>query len=161
MLKQKTLKNKLIKKQKGSVLLDALIAFALLSVGIFGMARYQADGIKQSGTAYTQTMADLLARQMFEKMRLNPNGVTAGGYSNITNTVTDPGCITTSAGCTPATLANTDINKWYTSLSNTLPNGSGTITGGGYNTLYTVTVTWTENAPGGSVNRSWVVRGWL
>lgn len=149
------------KRARGFALLDALFAFVLLSIGILGIARVQADAIKQAGAAYVQTTADMMARQMFERMRLNPLGVTANQYDNVTASVSDPGCSSTSAGCTPSTLAASDINAWYASLASSLPNGSGSIMGGGYNSVFTVTVSWSENAPGGAVARTWVVRGRL
>lgn len=150
-----------LKKQAGVALIDALFAFFLLSVGILGVARVHGDAIKQSASASTQTMADSLARQMFERMRLNPAGVTANRYNAVSATVADPLCIKTAAGCTEATLAATDAHQWYGALAASLPQGSGSVSGGGYGSVFTVTVTWVENASGGPVNRTWVVRGRL
>lgn len=150
-----------LKKQAGIALLDALFAFFLLSIGILGVARVHGEAIQQSSSAATQTMADALARQMFERMRLNPAGVTAARYNAVTATVADPACIGTAGGCTEATLAATDIGEWYASLAASLPQGGGSVSGGGHGSVFTVTVTWVENAPGGPVNRQWAVRGRL
>lgn len=150
-----------LKKQAGAALLDALFAFFLLSIGILGVARVHGEAIQQSSSAATQTMADSLARQMFERMRLNPAGVTAARYNAVTATVADPACIGTAGGCTEATLAATDIGQWYAALAASLPQGSGSVSGNGHGSVFTVTVTWVENASGGSVNRTWVVRGRL
>lgn len=150
-----------LKKQAGVALLDALFAFMLLSIGILGIARVQAESIKQSGSAYAQTTADLLARQMFERMRLNPSGVSSGSYNAVSATVADPACITTSAGCTSATLADTDINNWYSNLSTSLPGGSGSISGAGIGSVFSVTVSWVDNSTSGSPTATWTVRGRL
>lgn len=152
---------KALKKQAGSALLDALFAFFLLSIGILGVARVHGDAIQQSASASTQTMADAMARQMFERMRLNPAGVTANRYNAVTATAADPACIGTAAGCTEATLAQTDVNQWYSALAATLPQGSGSVAGAGHGSVFTVTVSWVENASGGPVNRTWTVRGRL
>lgn len=131
------------RQQHGFSLLEVLIALAVLSVGLLGLAALQTVGLRMGHDSYQRTQATMLAYDMADRMRANPVAVAAGTYNGVTeltsNGTTD--CVTTT--CTPTDLANYDIRSWHTIIADKLSQGEGTITLAG--TLRTIEVSWLEN----------------
>jgi type IV pilus assembly protein PilV len=136
-------------KRKGFTLIEVLVALAVLSLGLLGIAALQSKGQQFTQEAYFVTQATVLANQIMDRIRLNANYARtnftsgSGGYvasaapaSNVTT------CIT--AVCSNAAARNYDLFIWYNALAANLPNGTGTITGATVNSRvrYTVSISW-------------------
>lgn len=133
--------------QNGFTLLEVLVAVVVLSIGLLGLAGLQASGLSQNNTAYQRTQATLLAYDMLDRMRANFEGVRLGYYNDFTgSSQTDPNCFST--GCTVQQLAQYDNYAWGKQLSDTLASGHGTVSGGGLNTTFTITVMWDQDRTG-------------
>lgn len=149
--------NQLNRCTSGFTLLEVLVAALILAVGLLGVAGMQIAGLRYSQSAYLRSQATLAANDIIDRMRANRDGVEAGVYSAVDSSATlpsDPGCLNTANGCTPAQLATHDILEWAAHFRNvsgaadyvaTLPAGQGTVTRDAADvTLYTVTVSWEE-----------------
>ncbi|NOX26783.1 MAG: type IV pilus modification protein PilV [Gammaproteobacteria bacterium] len=139
------------KHNSGFTLLEVLIALLVLSVGLLGLASLQTRGLATGHNAYLRSQAVLLARDMAERIRTNANYVLATEETDQTiytvdynQTPTDTDC--SSNSCSPAQLAQYDIDQWLTSLTNTLPTGDGQITKTGI--AYVITVRWDSERTG-------------
>ena len=124
----------------GFTLVEILITVLILSIGLLGLAGLQVSSMKNNHSAYLRTQATLMAYDIIDRMRANPNAVTAGQYeakgaytvttSSTPYTVSAPtktdSCLTT-GGCTTQQMANTDINRWRVDLATHLPGGQGVI----------------------------------
>lgn len=132
--------------QTGFTLVEVLVALVILSVGLLGLAGLHLNGLRNNESAYLRSQATLQAYDMVDRMRANLAGLEAGGYNAITGPVSDPGCI--SAGCTPLQIAAYDAFQWNTANAGLLPSGSGTVTGTGAGSVFTVTVAWDDNKSG-------------
>jgi type IV pilus assembly protein PilV len=130
--------------QKGFTLMEVLIAVLILSIGLLGLASLQANGLRSNFSSYARSQAVLMANDMADRIRANPTQAAAGGYNNVTATVSDPGCLL--ADCTALQMVSHDIAAWYSNLQNTLPLGTGTVTGNG--TVFTVSVMWDDDRTG-------------
>lgn len=106
-------------KQSGVMLIEALVAILLFTLGIIAVMGLQANSILQVGQAKYRTDASYLANQIISDMWVD--------QSNIANYTT--------AGSAQRTA-------WDDQVSRTLPAGSGTITRVG--TVITVTVNWKQ-----------------
>ena len=136
-------------KRKGFTLIEVLVALAVLSLGLLGIAALQTKGQQFTQEAYFVTQATVLANQIMDRIRLNDNYARttfasgSGGYvENAAPTSSITTCI--SAACSGATARDYDLFIWYNALAANLPNGTGTITGetvGGH-VRYTITITW-------------------
>jgi len=134
-------------RQAGFTLLEILIALIILSIGLLGLAGLQANSLKNNNSAYQRTQASLLANEMLDRIRANRQGLAAGAYDAIDSTTTDdPGCIT--SGCSSTQMAQYDAHDWSTRLSSLLPSGQGTVSGGGANSVFTITVMWDDARTG-------------
>jgi type IV pilus assembly protein PilV len=105
----------------GFTLLEVLIAPVILSIGLLGIAGLQGVGLRSSHGAYLSSQASLLAYDMADRIRANPQDLaTYNGFSTTTVDCAAP----------PATpLAAADLAQWACAVEALLPNGSGTIAG--------------------------------
>ncbi len=126
---------------RGFTLLEVLIAMVVLSVGLLGLAGLQATSLKNNHDAYLRTIATLQAYDMADRMRANIQGVNLGLYNDISGTSTAPDCNT---DCDANAIAALDSSRWNRANEELLPVGTGTVTGAGANSIFTVTVEWTE-----------------
>lgn len=126
---------------RGFTLLEVLIALVVLSIGLLGIAALQGVGLRTSHGAHLSAQASLLAYDMADRIRANPQ-----------NLATYDGFATDSIDCTLATpaspLATADLGEWACAVQALLPGGSGTIAGvavgGTTANRYTISVEWED-----------------
>ncbi|MDH3608411.1 MAG: type IV pilus modification protein PilV [Gammaproteobacteria bacterium] len=148
-------------RNKGFTLMEVLVALAVLSIGLLGMAGMQLFSMKSSHSAYLQSQASYFAYDLIDKMRANPVGFGNGNYESALSTI--PGsftnCQTTTATCSPDQLAAFELTQWKCALgsyendpvcvaplnmTSVLPNGDGSVVRNGVDV--TVTVQWQEGS---------------
>ena len=129
-----------IRKSNGFSLLESLVALLLISVGILGIANMQFNGLVNNNSAYYRSVAVNLVSDMAERLRINSEVASAGGYS-------------TSESMTNG-LATADVAAWLANVQGQLPVGGGTLayTAGATGGEYDITVTW--NNPRGEAPES-------
>lgn len=114
---------------RGFTMLEVMIAIVVVSFGLLGLAGLQAFALKNNQNAALRSLATVLAGDMIDRMKANFQGVIAGEYDkpNIADYTTPvPGCNTT-AGCTPANLAQNDRYEWAQRVAASLPGGVGLV----------------------------------
>lgn len=110
-------------KQKGVMLLEALISILIFSIGILALVGLQATSISMSSDAKYRSTASMLANQMIGQMWNDIAVVSASGpattYSitEFDNYIGDPG------NNTAPTYAT-----WLATVQNNLPNATATVT---------------------------------
>jgi type IV pilus assembly protein PilV len=153
--------NKNVNRNSGFTLMEVLVALAVLSIGMLGMAGMQLFSMKSSHGAYLQSQASYFAYDLIDKMRANPVGFDNGNYDSAYTSI--PGsltnCQSTSATCTPAQLASFELAQWKCALgsyandtacsgtlnmTSVLPNGDGQVVRNGDDV--TVTIQWQVGA---------------
>ena len=152
-------------KQRGFSLIEAIVAFLILSIGMLGIASLQMLSLKAGHTAEMRTMAVIKAEEMFERIRNNPvaldpaNSVSASyvatagdqGDNYVCNDSTN-----TVELCTYDEIARDDIYNWKTDLRNSLPDNNNTTasievvpkTAGNPTATVTITINWQERNQG-------------
>jgi type IV pilus assembly protein PilV len=115
--------------QAGVMLIEALVAILIFSVGVIAVMGMQAVSIEQVSSAKYRTDASYLANQ-----------ITAQMWTDMPNLATY------------ATAGSAGRAAWDTTVAKTLPSGTATITVVG--SLVTVTVNW--QVPNESVVRKYV-----
>lgn len=117
-----------VKKQSGFSLIEALVAFMILSVGMLGVASLQTISLKSGHTALLRTVAVMKVDEILENMRANNTAIL--NYAAGTGDAgTDHGCSeagTAAVKCTPAQMASDDVFRWKRGLKEVLPNNAGT-----------------------------------
>ncbi len=149
------------KKAQGFTLMEVLVALAVLSIGLLGMAGMQLFSMKSSHNAYLQSQASYFAYDLIDKMRANPIGFGNGNYDSAYTSIpgSPPNCQSTTATCSPTQLASFELAQCKSALVNyenyssctgtldmtsVLPNGDGKIERNGDDV--TVTVQWQAGA---------------
>ncbi len=146
-----------MKVSNGFTLMEVLVALAVLSIGLLGMAGMQLFSMKSSHNAYLQSQASFFAYDLIDKIRANPVGFRNGNYDSAYSSIpgSPPNCQSTTATCSPAQLASFELAQWKCALgtyendvacsgtldmTSVLPNGDGKIERNGDDV--TVTVQW-------------------
>lgn len=139
--------------QKGFSLIEALVAFLILSVGMLGIASLQVIALKAGNTASLRTVAVIKVEEMMERIRNNPfQAMTYGaattpvGLNHGCNADLDP-----IVYCDAKQMAEDDIYFWKAELSAVMPPGTTGVIGtlapivGTQPTVeVTITVNWKE-----------------
>ena len=115
-------------KQKGFSLIEALVAFLILSVGMLGIASLQTMSLKSGHTAALRTVAVMKVEEILESMRSNPTAI-ADFAAGTADMGTDNGCSQTTvaaANCTSTQMAQDELFRWKRSLIEALPNNAAT-----------------------------------
>jgi type IV pilus assembly protein PilV len=104
-----------IQNNKGFTLLEALIGFLILSIGMLGIASLQAISLKAGKTSVYNSIALMKVEEIFESMRSNPASLAIYTGAGVNNA-----CIGT-ANCTADQLAEYDVFLWEQNLKIGLP----------------------------------------
>lgn len=109
------------KQQHGFTLIEALIAFVILSVGLLGIVSLQAMAKTSQHLAIQHTRAVTLADAIVERIRVNPGGIATyniGLNNPIDGTVfsAEPSPDCKAAPCSTTELANYDLWLWEQAL---------------------------------------------
>ncbi len=114
-----------IQNNRGFTLLEALIGFLILAVGMLGIASLQAISLKAGKTSVYNSVAMMKVDEMFESMRANPSTTALTAYEVVGTSAgvgADKGC--TAGTCTDAELAEEDIFWWKKNLKAGLPDSA-------------------------------------
>lgn len=147
--------NRRLGPQRGTSLVEALVAVLILSMSALGYAAQQMQGVSSNASALWRSKATQLAYEMSDRLRANQGGVAAGRFNRPVDLAVSCG---TSAPCTPSDMASLDYGQWRTDVSGALPGGigivcvtstpnSGTSTApdcDGVGTTFAIKVFWTE-----------------
>ncbi len=137
-------------RQRGVSLIESLVAVAVLSIGLLGIAGLFLLSMQNTGNALWRSRAVIFAEDIIERIRANrdalaayDSGITPSGQNNL--------CAATESAaagtCTSEQLAQQDIFDWQNRLTEPnfgLPSGDGVISViPGSPASIAVTVSWT------------------
>ena len=122
---------------KGITLIEILVTLVIMSIGLIGLAGLQMYSLQTNNSALMRSQATYLVMDMFDRMRLNREAALNGDYDYNAGTEIDlnasgwGGLATDVLSGPPATagstIASADIFDWTTLVSQSLPNGKGSI----------------------------------
>ncbi len=114
------------RSSRGFTLLEALIGFMILSIGMLGIASLQGISLKVGKTSVYGSVAMMKVEELFESMRANPTVldtyVASGAGAGVANACSG------AQGCTYAALALDDIFWWKQNLKAGLPSATSITT---------------------------------
>ncbi len=111
------------KKQAGFNLIEVLLAFVILSIGLLGVAGLQTTAIRSSHTAMLKTVAIIKVSEIIERIRANPGADLEDYALGVGTDGIDQECdqrtITpVAAVCDFQELASNDLFVWENGLTN-------------------------------------------
>ncbi len=120
-LKMMNKRNLKLQNCRGFTLLEALIGFLILSIGMLGIASLQAVSLKAGKTSVYGSVAMMKVDELFESIRANPSADALTAYAAAgAGAGFEHGC-TGTKDCTGAELAQEDIFWWKQNLTAGLP----------------------------------------
>lgn len=119
------------KTQRGTTLIETLVALVVLSVGLLGIAALQMTSLRNNRGAHFRSQAQVLAYDIADRMRANRNVALANSYViSLTGTPAVTG------------MALADLVEWKATLATALPGGQGEITRDG--DMFRIRIQWTD-----------------
>ncbi len=140
-------------RMEGFSLVETLVALAIVSAGMLGIAGLYVDSLSDNRSAILRAQAVNLAIDMAERIRANRNaGIAGDAYAiGADGLPIVQGCAAAGLGCRQIALAQDDVSRWLVAIRDSLP-GDGNRTPNGTisvdttttPTTYTITVSWSE-----------------
>lgn len=140
-------------RQRGSTLIEVLVAILILSIGLLGIAGLQASSLRFSQGGWARAAVATSLSDMAERVRTNPDSTDTAYQLTATyaaqRTAIDTNAVTSAkdceavATCTPAEMADYQLAQWRLALARDLPGGAGYVTGT-RSTGYVVTTMWLD-----------------
>ncbi|MBT8038761.1 MAG: type IV pilus modification protein PilV [Xanthomonadales bacterium] len=135
--------------EKGFSMLEVLITVVIVAIGLLGIAGLQITSSEYSQASLQRSQASTLARELFERMRLNPAEAKAGNYNFGELPNIDTTCRGAEKDCTAAQLTGHDLRVWSRGVRMLLPDSEAAITTGANNGKdpvdVTITITWNQS----------------
>lgn len=124
------------KLERGTTLIETLVALLVLSIGLLGIAGMQMTSLQNNRGAHLRSQAQVLSYDIADRMRANRIAATTGpGYT-----------IGFGAVATGTTVLAADLITWKQALAATLPAGDGRIDiVPGTTNVVRITVQWTDS----------------
>ena len=119
--------------QKGSSLIEVMVALFVLAIGLLGVLSMQVKSMQYSQSAFQYTMAMQLANDILENIRSNSIDDPAFDFSDYyiadDAQVNEPekDCTVAGVACTPTEMRNHDLYEWRENVRNTLIAGRSSI----------------------------------
>lgn len=98
-----------LRSGRGFTLIEVLVTFLIISIGLLGLAALQTTTVNEQFEAYQRVQITSMLEDMAQRIRANPVGAQSGAY---TGSVTDPYGQQEIATCPTAPGAARDLCEW-------------------------------------------------
>ncbi len=120
-------------RQRGSSLIESLIALLILSMSALGFAGLQLQGVSRNASALWRSKATQMAYEMADRLRANQGAVASGNFDNVdggsggTAIIGGDACGGVGYACNPTQMASLDYQQWQADVGGSLPGGVGVV----------------------------------
>lgn len=121
----------MLNRQRGTSLLEALVALFIVAFGLLAMAGLQVRTLNETRNSAARNLAAQMASDLLDRMLLHGDafGVTGAGNPYLTDwgTAAAPGASCLTQTCTATELAQFDLWQWKGTLAQLLPEGDAQV----------------------------------
>lgn len=142
--------NQTAHQQRGATLIEVMVSMLIVAFGVLAMIALQTNAIKFTKTSEYRSIATLLANDLADRMRVNPDGVIKAGYTLSDQTYAAPKETPTRTecaaptNCTDLELAARDLGEWRRALFFSLPGGNGFVRPTADNSAADIWIAWLD-----------------
>lgn len=119
-------------RHQGYSMIEVLVSIFIVSLGILALSGLMVRASTLGKTAEFRSVASLLAADIADRMRANPDGSTSYALAPSALATAAPGAASklcnTAPGCSATEMAAQDLADWQAALFAALPSGTGAIT---------------------------------
>jgi len=124
------------RRERGTTLIEVLVAILILSIGLLGIAGLQASAMRYSQGSWARAAVSSNLSDLADRIRANPDaGDTAYQLSStytaqraaIDTLAVATDCLTTT--CTADQLADYQLKQWQLAIARDMPGGAGFVSG--------------------------------
>lgn len=134
----------MLNSQKGTSLIEAMIALVIITFALLGIASLQVNTVKLNSSAEWHEAAVRLNTEMATRITLQNNNFDLYGVIDTSNSYSKD-CVL--AACTDVEMVTADAEDWKTEIEDVLPAGRGIISVVGANTL-SIVIMWDNDNTG-------------
>ncbi|MBL8428347.1 MAG: type IV pilus modification protein PilV [Dechloromonas sp.] len=135
-------------RQRGTSMLEVLVAFIILAVGLLGLAGLQANALKNNQSSLQRSQAIMLSYSILDAIRAD--------RANANSYAMSATCSVPSG----SSLVKSTQNIWIANLKTALGNNASTCGSIACNAgTCTITITWDDSRGGGSSTETLVTEG--
>lgn len=106
-----------VRGDQGFSLIEVLVTFVVMAIGLLGLAALQVVALKNNRTALHHSYATFYAADILDAMRANPRAALGLAYN-----------LNWDTPATGGTIAGADMIAWKSALTRDLPSGQGKVT---------------------------------
>lgn len=107
--------------QRGFSLIESLVAIVVMALGIMGIIGVQMRTLTDTQGGVRRAQAIRLIEDLGERIQSNPDALNNLAAYKVDFVAPTGGANCTTSACAPADLAKSDIQQWYTNVTNALP----------------------------------------
>lgn len=111
------------KREGGFLLMEVLIAFLIISIGIAALVNLQVIALRYSKLIQQRATAAMLAGDIAERMKVNPKAW--ADQADVLSAQDAPDCLGFDKACSPQQIAQSDLHQWRNLVRIQLPDGAG------------------------------------
>ena len=114
-------------KSRGFTLIEVLVTFLIISVGLLGLAALQAGTVNEQFEAYQRVQVTSMLDDMAQRIRANPVAAKAGAYTGTVSALYGRQAVS-SDGCGTSPGSARDLCEWNRLLAGTATAGNSVVT---------------------------------
>ena len=119
--------------QRGSTLIEVLVAILITAIGVMGAAAVQLNAVKFNQTAKFRSTAVFLANDIADRLRANRTAALNGNYDIAMDDDAPSG----------SSIEAVDLGEWLGELALRMPSGDGEVARD--DRRFTITIQWDES----------------
>jgi type IV pilus assembly protein PilV len=119
--------------QRGTTMIETLVALLVLSIGLLGVAGLQLTSLRSNRSAHLRSQAQVMAYDITDRMRANRTTALLGTYNiGMGGTISATG------------IAGDDLVRWKAAIASSMPSGDGSVAINAATGVVLITIQWTD-----------------
>lgn len=117
-----------MRHQRGVGLIEVMVALLVIAVGVLGFMAMQTRALRETQEAYHYSQANMMANDLFDRMRLNLGlALQTNAYAYTFAATTAQPAEVICQPCSPEQIRSRDLRDWHGAVQRRLPAASAEV----------------------------------